>query len=460
MRHIGYVVFTVLAMSCTSAAVAADGEPKGLLPGFRDAVRKAKPAVVYIESTIRTREGNHSGYDKARGSGVIIDAKKGYVLTAAHVVDEAIEVTVRLEDGRKLTAKNIWGDIQSDVGLVQIDAPNLPEAALGDSDKLEVGDWVLAIGSPFGRVLENSVSAGIVSAKGRRTGVLGQMGVEDFIQTDAVINRGNSGGPLVNTDGQVVGINSNIISSTGMNAGLGFAVPSKLAKVAIEQLIKGGKVVRGYMGVSLSNLGEVSPAEAEKIPESIKKRGGAYVAVVVPDGPASNAGMKNGDVILSLDDKRIENSSDLIEYVSGKMPGDAVKCEIWRAGKTILLRARLTERPGNERVTADVSDQIRNMPSYRSIGVAVSDFAGMVIEGGRVSRVRGASVDYVKEDSPAEKSGIQAGEVIEEVDGTPVPDSRAFARALKTADLNKGVALTIINRNGQRQVVVRKQEQP
>jgi serine protease Do len=447
MKSIRHIVIAVLAMGFITPAVAGAAESaRNYSMGFRDAVKKVKPAVVYIESTVQVSQGFHAGYGKASGSGVIIDAKKGYVLTAAHVVDEAKEVTVRLEDGRKFTAKNVWGDIESDVGLVQIEAANLPEAKLGDSDELEVGDWVLAIGSPFGRVLENSVSAGIVSAKGRRTGVLGQMGVEDFIQTDAVINKGNSGGPLVNIDGEVVGINSNIISSTGMSAGLGFAVPSKLAKAAIAQLIKGGKVVRGYMGVSLADMGEMDTAAA-KIPEAIRKRGGVYVDHVEAGGPADEAGMKAGDVIFSLDDKKIASASELIEYVRTKMPGDEVKCHVWRGGKETALVAKLVERPGSEEVAATVAMRI---------GVGVSDYAGVTIGPGGMSRIRGVVVEYVKVGSPADKAGVEVGDVIAEVGGKHSSNSADFERLLRAGNLKKGISLTILNDGGERTVSVRK----
>jgi S1-C subfamily serine protease len=448
MKYFRQVIMAILAMSFMSPVGlgAAGSDARNSSMGFRDAVKKVKPAVVYIESTMKVNEGFRYGYGQASGSGVIIDAKKGYVLTAAHVVDEAKVVTVRLEDGRKFTAKNVWGDAESDVGLVQIEAENLPEATLGDSDKLEVGDWVLAIGSPFGRVLENSVSAGIVSAKGRRTGVLGQMGVEDFIQTDAVINKGNSGGPLVNIDGEVVGINSNIISSTGMNAGLGFAVPSKMAKAALEQLTKGGKVVRGYMGVSLADFGEIDPAEAGKIPEAIKKRGGVYVGEVVAGGPADEAGVKAGDVIFSLDGKNITSASELIEYVRAKMPGDEVKCHVWRNGKELALIAKLVERPGSEEAGTVAM----------KIGVGGSDYAGVAISAKGMSRIRGIVVEYVKAGSPADRAGIEMGDVIAEVDGKPSPNNRALERLLRAGNLKKGISLTIINDSGERTVVVRK----
>ncbi|HSV26313.1 MAG TPA: trypsin-like peptidase domain-containing protein, partial [Sedimentisphaerales bacterium] len=268
MRHLKNIVVLFLALNPVGVvyAAAASNGAREVTLSFREAVRRAKPAVVYIEARTRARRGFRMGYEQASGSGVIIDAAKGYVVTAAHVIEDATEVVVRLEDGRQFIAKNIWGDRESDVGVVQIEADNLPQAAFGNSDALEVGDWVLAIGSPFGRALENSVSVGIVSAKGRRTGILGAMGIEDFIQTDAVINRGNSGGPLVNIDGEVIGINSNIISSTGMNAGLGFAVPSKLAQATVEQLTTTGRVARGYMGVSLASLTDLESSVAENIP--------------------------------------------------------------------------------------------------------------------------------------------------------------------------------------------------
>jgi serine protease Do len=450
------VLFTISLAGAGFAQGASDA--RGLSLSFREAVKKVKPAVVYIECTVTVNEGYYATPGKASGSGVIIDAKKGYVLTAAHVIDEASEITVRLEDGRKFTAKQKWTDTASDVGLLQIEGENLPEARLGDSDQMEVGDWVLAIGSPFGRAFENSVSAGIVSAKGRRTRVLGTMGVEDFIQTDAAINRGNSGGPLVNIDGEVVGINSNIISSSGMNAGLGFAVPSKMAKMAIEQLVKGGRVARGFMGVDLldmKDLEEERPAAAAKIAQWIKDRGAIYVRQVTPGEPAAEAGLKAGDVILALDAQKMTSAGDLIEYISMKKPGEEVACSIWRDGKTLTLKATLTERPSREQAKAaegrDTTDA-----SFSSIGIMGSDRVGAILDSGVVSRIRGVMVDFVKPGSPAEKAGIQTGDLIMTVNGAKSRDSRAFERLLAAGDLRKGVTMTIINGNGEKEVVVKK----
>jgi len=455
MSYVKWMVILLAATSFGLPAVAADSQTGGLPVSFRDAVRKVKPAVVYIESTLRTSEGRYTGYGQASGSGVIIDAKKGYVLTAAHVIDGAIDVTVRLEDGRKFTANKLWTDAPSDVGLVQIEGEKLPEAVLGDSNDLEVGDWVLAIGSPFGRALENSVSAGIVSAKGRRTGILGEMGIEDFIQTDAVINRGNSGGPLVNINGEVVGINSNIISSTGMSAGLGFAVPSKLARTAIAQLTTDGKVVRGYMGVSLANLSEVDGSEVEEMPAWVKDHGGAYVAVVVPGSPAGKAGIKPGDVILSLDSTKVTSATDLIEYVRMKRPGDNVKTGVWRDGKMLTVNTKLIERPGSSEVAA-YEPPGAAMLSYRMIGIIVDDYVGVTIERGRMARIEAPMVEYVKGGSLADEAGISVGDVIEEVDGNTIADSKSFEKALQAGDLKKGITIKVINRREERTVLIRK----
>jgi serine protease Do len=447
------VFVTMSSLAVTSSADVAD--VKSLSMSFRDAVKKIKPAVVYIEATSPVSDGRRVALARASGSGVIIDAKKGYVLTAAHVIDESHEITVRLEDGREFTAKQKWTDTPADVGLLQIEGENLPQAKLGDSEKLEVGDWVLAIGSPFGRALENSVSAGIVSAKGRKTGVLGQMGIEDFIQTDAVINRGNSGGPLVNIDGEVVGINSNIISSTGMSAGLGFAVPSKLAIDAIEQFEKGGRVVRGYLGVTLSGIAELEPATADKLPEWLRKRGGVWIGNVMPDGPAAEAGMKPGDVVLSIDKKEMVTGSDFTSYISTKMPDDIVKCSVWRNGKTIELSAKLIDRPTNEDVEAAERGDSTSY-AYKSIGVMVSDYVGVAISDGGRTRIRAIAVTYVRSNSPADKAGVEVGDVIESVNGKAVPDSRTFERILKGADLKKGISVTVIDEHRERELVIKK----
>jgi len=312
---------------------------------FRDIVEKVNPAVVYIEVSKEAQAhpniwGQAAPRDvTGNGSGAIIDAVKGYILTAAHVIDGVDKATVTLLDGRKFEVVELLYDSQTDVGLVKIEIPDgekLPEVSLGSSESLEVGDWVLAMGSPLGKALANSVSAGIVSGKSRKSGILGQLGIEDFIQTDAVINKGNSGGPLVDMNGQIVGINSNIISATGLSSGLGFAVPSDLAKDVVNKLISEGTVVRGYLGVSVTSFSALKDEILEGISQEIRTTGGAYIVQVVKDGPGDEAGLKDGDIIRKVDGNDIADSSELIRYISSKMPDETVICLVNRDGNDII----------------------------------------------------------------------------------------------------------------------------
>jgi len=418
---------------------------------FREVVKKVKPAVVFIEAQ-QARRG------PAAGSGVIIDGRNGYVLTANHVVEEAGEVKVRLADGREFKAVDIRTDPTIDVAIVKIEADNLPEAELGDSDELEVGDWVLAIGSPLGRILENSVSAGIVSARGRRVGILsGRVGIEDFIQTDAVINKGNSGGPLVNIKGRIVGINSNIISSTGMYAGLGFAVPSNLIKPTVEKLIKEGKVVRGWLGVTISSLGDLKEDDLVDIPDDVEARGGAYVVNVLPDGPAEKAGIEKEDIIIAIDGQPVDGPAQLIDIISSAEPGTRVKCRIWRAGKEKTIRVNLGERPTElpRQMHKWAARPTPKTQAFKKLGLAVSDFKGVVANLSGISELKAVEVDYVKPGSLADQYGITAGDIITEVDGYKIENTVDFEKKVKKVDVKKGVELKILGAFGEYKLIIK-----
>ena len=307
---------------------------------FAPIVKKVAPAVVKIEITTTVKNtgvqqfpgfndpfwrhffGQQFGngfpqvpqgpfHEHGLGSGVIV-SKDGYILTNNHVVDNASEVKVTLQDGREFTAKVIGRDPKSDIAVVKINADNLPTVPMADSSKVEVGDVVLAIGNPFG--VGQTVTEGIVSAKDR-----GNMGIEDyedFIQTDAAINPGNSGGPLVDVDGRVIGINTAILSRTGGSQGVGFAIPSDLARNVMDSLIEYGHVTRGYLGIMIQN---VTPTLAREF--NLKQPGGALVGEVVPDGPAANAGFKDGDVVLEFNHKPVTDSENLKLTVAETQPG-------------------------------------------------------------------------------------------------------------------------------------------
>jgi Do/DeqQ family serine protease len=269
---------------------------------------------------------------RSGGSGVIVD-KEGYILTNNHVVEGADKVKVRLNDGREFIATIKGQDPRTDLAVLHIKAKDLPVARLGDSDKLEVGEWAIAIGSPFG--LEHTVTVGVISAKGRSG--LGTGTYEDFIQTDASINPGNSGGPLINIDGEVIGINAMIIQP---GTGIGFAIPINMAKQILNDLIKKGKVVRPWLGISAQDL---SPELSEHF--KVKEKGGVLVSEVHPGTGAEKAGLVSGDIILSVDDKPIKNASELVKEIQKKKVGEKVKLSIIREGKPLVIEVTTMAMP-------------------------------------------------------------------------------------------------------------------
>jgi serine protease Do len=445
------------------ADTSTDSGPGQLSLAFRQAVKKVRPAVVYIEVV---REGERDLFGlraTGSGSGVIIDAQAGYVLTANHVVEGVSKVKVRLSDGRIFSGSDIRGDPQTDIAVVKIEANDLPTAEFGDSDRLEVGDWVLAIGSPLGTRLENSVSAGIVSGKGRRTGILGSLGLEDYIQTDAVINRGNSGGPLVNIRGEVVGINSAIISSTGMYAGLGFAVPSNLIKPVVEELIKEGRVVRGWLGVTMVSLKDAKEDKRLKKewsdlpPEKSIPDEGAYILQVHPGGPAEEGGLKEGDIIKAIDESPIADSSELVKVISSTTPGEVVSCHIWRDGDNKAIRVKLGKRP--ETLAAEqlgITKEPHEIGlGYNKLGLIVADFKGLIAEQMGLSELKAVIVEAVQTGSLADAFGIERGEIITEVNGTKVERAVDFEKLIKKGDPDRGIRLTILGMFGERKVIIK-----
>jgi len=340
------------------------------------------------------------GVQHAQGSGFLISAD-GLVLTNAHVVDGAKEVTVKLSDHREYKAKVLGADRSSDIAVLKIDGQSLPSVTLGDSDQLGVGDYVLAIGEPFG--LEETATAGIVSAKGRS---LPGDGYVPFIQTDAAVNPGNSGGPLFDANGSVVGINAQIYSNSGGFQGVSFAIPINLAVQVKDQIVKTGKVAHARLGVEVQALNQ-SLAESFKL----KTPNGALVAKVVPDSAAAQAGIKVGDVILKLNDSPIVDAGQLSQRVGVLTPGDKASLEIWRDGKTLSLTATI----GSAAKTASADDALGDSApaklglSLRPLNPEERQQAG--VPGG-----------LVVEDAQgrAAEAGIQPGDVVLSVDGTPV----------------------------------------
>jgi serine protease DegQ len=354
------------------------------------------------------------------GSGVIVDADKGYILTNNHVVENADSITVTLNDNRSFKAKVVGTDPDTDVAVLKIDAKDLTALPLGDSGKLQVGDFVVAIGNPFG--LNHSVTAGIVSAKGR--GSIGDGKYENFIQTDASINPGNSGGALVDLEGNLVGINTAILSRSGGNIGIGFAIPIDMAKAVMEQLIKYGKVERGVVGVSVENL---SPDLAKHL--GINASQGALVTQVTPGSEAEKAGIKVNDVITSVDGSPVTGSADVSNTIGVMRVGSKVTLGILRDGKPITIVATIGKRESE-----NLSE--KDHPELRGLSVSNLD-AGSPLYG----QVKGVQVTGVERDSDAYMAGLRPGDVITAVNRTPIKNVEEFRKALSKT--KGGVALRV-----------------
>ena len=360
------------------------------------------------------------------GSGFIVSAD-GYILTNAHVVDDANEVTVKLTDKREFKAKVIGVDRRTDVALVKIDARNLPMVRIGDASKARVGEWVAAIGSPFG--LENTVTAGIISAKSRS---LPDENYVPFIQTDVAINPGNSGGPLFNMAGEVIGINSQIYSRTGGYMGLSFAVPIDVAMKVKTDLQKFGKVSRGRLGVTIQGV-------TQELADSfgLKKAQGALVSAVEPKSPADKAGVKTGDIILAVDGRAIENSIDLPRMIGESRPGTAVTLKVWRQGETQELRASLGEAPAEKVARAD--SESKTQPS--KLGLALRPLTEE--ERKQIEAEGGLLVE--QSEGPAARAGVQAGDVILALNNQPV---KSVDQLRRLVDRSRGSVALLIQREG------------
>jgi serine protease Do len=377
------------------------------------------------------------------GSGFIV-SPDGYVVTNNHVIREADEIEVRLEDGRFFKAKVVGTDERSDLALLKIDATGLPTTKFGSSENLKIGEWVLAIGSPFG--FEHSVTAGIVSAKGR--GLRTEQYVP-FIQTDVAINPGNSGGPLFNLKGEVVGINSQIVSNGGGYVGLSFAVPSEIAKNVIEQLKTKGYVTRSWLGVSLQPV-DATLAESFGLP----KNEGALIADVVEKGPAAEAGLKPGDVILKIAGKRITNSADVPHLVGNITPGTVLDVDIIRDKKAMSVKVKVTELPREEEEQEEVevtADKTKN-----PLGVQVRNLEKEEMAKFQLMR-KGVVVEGVKPKSPAATVGMRPGDIIFRIGPMPVESVDQFNEIMKKVDANVKLIAVLVGRpgEGQRYLAIR-----
>lgn len=355
---------------------------------------------------------------QSQGSGFII-TRDGYILTNNHVVGDADKVTVKLLDGREFTAKTVGTDPPTDVAVIKIDAENLPVLSLGDSDRIEVGEWVLALGNPFG--LSHTHTAGIVSAKGRSS--VGITDYEDFIQTDAAINPGNSGGPLIDLEGKVVGINTAIYSRNGGGyMGIGFAIPINMAKNIYTQLIEHGNVTRGYLGVTIQDL----TAELAKS-FGLSDTKGVLVSQVMPDTPAEKAGIKQGDVIVSLGGKPVENSASLRNEVAMTVPGTTVKVGLIRDGKKMTLNVKV-EKMSEDMLASSASSRSEDLSN---LGLSVATLNSELAKQYGFENESGVVVTGVDQDSLAARAGIRPGMLIKEVNRKPVKNVKEFQDALK-----------------------------
>jgi serine protease Do len=438
-----------------------------LSTAFTQVAKQALPAVVFIqvEKTIETSQGPFEFNDpfdlfndeffrrffgrrfprpqrKYRqmglGSGFII-SRDGYILTNHHVVGDADRIKVKLADGREVKAKLIGTDPKSDVAVIKIKGDDLPVLPLGDSDALEVGEWVIAIGNPFG--LTHTITVGVVSAKGRSG--MGIEDYEDFIQTDAAINPGNSGGPLINLRGEVIGINTAIFSRSGGYMGIGFAIPINMVKAIEQQLIATGKVTRGYLGVHIQNL-------TDDLAKSfgLENTEGVLIADVAKDSPASKAGIKTGDVIVVFDGKPVKNVQQLRNMVALTLPGTQVQVVVVRDREKRELTVTIGELAEEQVASVEGSGLLEKL------GFAVQDLTPELAQQFGYEEGGGVLVSQVEAGSPAAMVGIRPGTLIRQVNRQPVHNTEEFMQALAKSEETKRVLFLLQDRRGTRFVAL------
>ncbi len=471
--------FAVGAQSKQSAdqpavAIKRDADPvhRGMmeLGSFSHVVKNVVPSVVKITTTTKARRAaadtQFPGLDNPAfrqffggrvpemqtppssglGSSVIISAD-GYIATNNHVIAGADEVLVALDDGRELKAKVVGRDPQTDIAVINVDATDLPAITFADSSQIEVGDRVLAIGNPFG--IGQTVTTGIVSAKSRRPGL--GLDYEDFVQTDAAINPGNSGGALVDIKGRLVGINTAILSRSGGFQGVGLAIPANLVSQVADGLVKHGKVVRGFLGIGTQ---DITAALAESL--ELKTRKGALVSEVQPDSPAAKAGLKNGDVIASVNGIAIPDSQTLSLTVGGIAPGTELDLEVIRAGQVERIAATAAARPAGRGTRGLAEDDLHaGMPDEGVLnGVAVDEITPQVRSQFNLpAQLKGAVISSVAPDSAAARAGLRAGDVILEINRKPVRSVQDAVDLSTNAD-SKKTLVRVYSRGSQMFVVV------
>ena len=457
VRSCAFFLLTILCVHAGVFAGAAQGPTpvptrEGITVTFAPIVEKVAPSVVTVftsqtvargltsfpfgDDTLRQFFGGQSPQRQGKqtlqglGSGVIV-SPDGYILTANHVVSGAEEIMVGLgTELRKYKAKKVGTDPGTDVALLKIDEKNLPAIAFADSEKARAGDIVLAIGNPFG--LRQTVTMGIISAVGR--GAIGIVDYENFIQTDAAINMGNSGGALVDTEGRLLGINTAIFSRSGGNQGIGFAIPGNLARDVMQSLREKGRVVRGYIGASVQTL-------TPELAEAMKLKGepsGALVGEVTPRSPAEKAGIKTGDVIATANGKKISDARELRLLIGSMAPATKAQIEVNREGQKKTFDVELGEmRAGAAEENAEASPEESAQPEKATVfgGVAVADITEDIRNALNLSKdIKGAVIAEVDADSPAAKAGLREGDVIQEVNKQPVKNAKdlvAISKRLK-----------------------------
>jgi serine protease Do len=427
-------------------ALIAAAAPAAPLPG-RDwqsvaaVVKHVLPGVVSIEGKGRAKRPAGEDTDPGFGSGVLIDPT-GVILTNNHVVNDLDAVEVTLHDGRKFTTSDIRRDPKTDVALVKLDVKEpLPFLEFGDSDAMEVGDRVLVIGAPFG--LTSSVTGGMVSAKNRNNLKLNQ--IEDFIQTDAAMNPGNSGGALINMEGKLIGLTAAIKTRTGGFQGVGLAVSSNLARRAGADLLKNGGAKRPQFGISVRDLDETSAKKA-----GYKGNTGAVVTKVVDDSPAAKAGILPGDVITKVNDVAAKDMNDLIRIIAGLTVGETVDVLLWRDGKLYRGKVKVEEERVALRPGADPKPVPRPAGiTSEDVGLAMTDFTPEMAKQRMLpDDTKGAMISGVSRNGLADRAGLTRGWVVLKVDKTPVTSALTFDQALRQVDAEKGAVLHVLKPNG------------
>jgi Do/DeqQ family serine protease len=449
----------------TSAASSPQSSPAGhsALPtqSYADVVDRVAPAVVTIHAARRVRapqmpdffndpmfrqffgpggrvtpRGNQTQKQMALGSGVIVTGD-GHIITNHHVVDGAEEISVDLTDKRHFDAKLIGSDSPSDLAVLKIQATNLPVLSLGDSDKVRVGDICLAVGNPLG--VGQTVTMGIISAKGRAT-EQGNSSFEDFLQTDAAINQGNSGGALVNTQGELIGINSQILSPSGGSIGIGFAIPSNMARSVMDQLTKNGRVSRGRLGV---NIQEITPELAQSL--NLKDSRGVLVSGVEPGMPAEKAGIREGDVITAVNGTPVDDSNSLRNRIAAMSPGTDVALTILRDGHEEHLHAKLIELKDDNEATASEGGGEKESGGGQ-LGITVEPVTADVANRMKLKKTQGVVITDIDPNSPAAEAGLQPGDVILEVNHQPVKSGADIRAGVKASGSRP--TLLLMNREG------------